>query len=182
MLKKTHEQKGRCLKTNYYSLLNTPVTEYCSGRKIGYVDDIYLKENSTEIIGISAKKGSLIYRSRLFTREHILFTGINKVSVKGFGTGFFLRPKIPKAVSFKHLIGLKAEADDNNIFIGTVKDGYFDMEAGRFSALLIGRGIADDLLTGRKFLTAEAFKTENGVLKVKNPSVISKRRGAYFPK
>lgn len=160
--------------------MNTPVIEYLSGRKIGTVDDIYLKENSAEIIGLLAKNSSLIYRNRLFTKENILFTGINGVSVNGSGTGFFLSPKIPKAYSFKKVIGLKAESDENNLFIGTVKDGYFDMEAGRFFALLIGRGIADDLLSGRKILTADAFKTENGVLKVKNPSVITKKRGAYL--
>ena len=150
---------------NYYTILNTPVTEYPSGRRIGAVSDIYIKENSTEIIGIVAKNRSLIYQNRLFKKGDILYTGTDEVSVRG-----------PGIISFKKLIGLKASSFDNNFYIGTVKDGFFDMEQGTLTELLMGRGIADDLLNGRKILRADSYKTENGVLKAKNPALISKSR------
>mgnify|MGYP000013746580 FL=1 len=161
---------------NYYTILNTPVTEYPSGRRIGAVSDIYIKENSTEIIGIVAKNRSLIYQNRLFKKGDILYTGTDEVSVRGPGIKFLKEPKEPGIISFKKLIGLKASSFDNNFYIGTVKDGFFDMEQGTLTELLMGRGIADDLLNGRKILRADSYKTENGVLKAKNPALISKSR------
>lgn len=160
--------------------MNTPVTEYPSGRKIGIVSDVYIKENSTEIIGIVAKNRSLIYQNRLFKKGDILYTGTNEVTVRGPGIKFIKEPKEPGILSFKNLIGLKASSFDNNLYIGTVKDGFFDMEHGTLTELLMGRGIADDLLNGRKILRADSYKTEDGILKAKNPAVISKTRRAFI--
>ena len=74
-------KKGRCRTLNYYSLLNTPVIQYPSGRKIGTVSDIFLKENSTEIFGIVATNKSLIYQNRLYVPNDIIYTGTHEVSV-----------------------------------------------------------------------------------------------------
>lgn len=162
---------------NYYTILNTPVIQYPSERKIGTVSDIFLKENSTEIIGIVATNRSLIYQNRLFKKGDILYAGTAEVSVKGPGIKFIKAPKEPEFISFKKLIGIKAAPEGDNFYIGTVKDGYFDMEAGNLTELLMGRGVADDIINGRKILKADAIKTENGILRAKNPSLISKSRG-----
>ncbi len=162
---------------NYYSILNTPVIQIPSGRKMGTVSDILIKENSTEIIGIVATNRSLIYQNRLFKNEDILYCVTEKIAVRGPGTKFLKYPKEPDLISFKELIGLKAAPENSRIYIGTVKDGYFDMEAGVLSELLIGGNIADDIIYGRKILKADSIKNENGILKAKNPSLFQKNRG-----
>ncbi len=161
---------------NYYSLLNTPVIQYPSGRKIGTVSDVFLKENSTEIFGIVATNRSLIYQNRLFTPGDIIYTGTREVSVIGPGVKFIKTPK-EKYLSFRHVIGLKAVPLENNTSFGIVKDGFFDMEAGSLTELLIGKSITDDILNGRKLLRADSLKEENGVLKAENPALIPKGKG-----
>lgn len=163
---------------NYYSLINTPVTHYTSGRKLGVVSDVYLKDNSTEILGFVATNRSLVYQNRLFYPEDILDISPQRVSVYGPGIRFLKTPKEPDAVSFKRLIGLKAAPENNRVrIIGTVKDGYFDMETGSLTELLIGRGFADDLINGRHLLKADSLKEENGIVKARNPSLIAKSNG-----
>ncbi|MDO5477864.1 MAG: hypothetical protein Q4G23_01735, partial [Clostridia bacterium] len=71
----------------------------------------------------------------------------------------------------------KTVSSDNYKSIGTVKDGYFDMEAGSLTELLIGKSITDDLLNGRKLLRADSIHEENGLLKAKNPALISNGKG-----
>ena len=161
---------------NYYSLLNTPVIQYPSGRKIGTVSDIFLKENSTEIFGLVATNRSLIYQNRLYVPGDIIYTGTREVSVFGPGVKFIKAPK-ESFLSFRHLIGLKAVPSERNISIGTVKDGFFDMEAGSLTGLLIGKSITDDILNGRKLLTADSLKEENGLLKAENPAIIPNGKG-----
>lgn len=162
---------------NYYTILNTPVTEYPSGRHFGTVSDIFIKENSSEIFGISAKNMSLIYQNRLFNIRDILYSGADGVTVRGPGKRFLNHPNEAGLLSFRGLLGLKASPDDNDLFIGKVKDGYFDMETGTLTELVIGKSIADDLLSGRKILRADAYQTEGGILRVKNPSLMQKSRG-----
>lgn len=161
---------------NYYSLLNTPVIQYPSGRKIGTVSDIFLKENSTEIFGLVATNRSLIYQNRLYVPGDIIYTGTREVSVFGPGVKFIKAPK-ESFLSFRHLIGLKAVPSESNISIGTVKDGFFDMEAGSLTGLLIGKSITDDILNGRKLLTVDSLKEENGLLKAENPAIIPNGKG-----
>lgn len=161
---------------NYYSLLNTPVIQYPSGRKIGIVSDIFLKENSTEIFGLVATNRSLIYQNRLFVPHDIIYTGTHEVSVMGPGVKFIKAPK-EKYLSFRNIIGLKTVSSESNISIGTVKDGFFDMEAGSLTELLIGKSITDDILNGRKLLTADSIKKEDGLLKAENPALIPNGKG-----
>ncbi len=161
---------------NYYSLLNTPVIQYPSGRKIGTVSDIFLKENSTEIFGIVATNRSLIYQNRLYVPQDIIYTGTREVSVLGPGVKFIHAPK-EKYLSFRHIIGLKAVPSESNISIGTVKDGFFDMETGSLTELLIGKSITDDILNGRKLLKADSLMKENGILKAENPALIPNGKG-----
>ena len=101
---------------NYYSLLNTPVIQYPSGRKIGTVSDIFLKENSTEIFGLVATNRSLIYQNRLFVPGDIIYTGTHEVSVMGPGVKFIKAPK-EKYLSFRNIIGLKTVSSEINISI-----------------------------------------------------------------
>ena len=58
-----------------------------------------------------------------------------------------------------------------------MKDGYFDMEAGSLTELLIGGSLADDLLHGRKRLIADSIREENGVVMAKNPALLSRSKG-----
>lgn len=162
---------------NYYSILNTPVIEYFSKKKLGTVQDVFMKENSAEIIGIAVASKGLHLFGRLFKPENILFAGINEISVMGPGEKYIFRPTESFAISFKKLIGLKTASYENNTLMGTVKDGYFDMEAGILTELSIGQGLADDLINGRKILSADSFKEENGILRAKNPELTSKERG-----
>ena len=147
---------------NYYSLLNTPVIQYPSGRRIGTVSDVFLKENSTEIFGIVATNKTLIYRNRLYTPQDIIYTGTHEVSVFGPGVKFIKEP-MEKCLSFRHIIGLKAMPFESNVSIGTIKDGFFDMETGSLTGLLIGKSIADDIINGRKLLRTDSIKEENGI-------------------
>lgn len=165
---------------NYYSLLNTPVIEYPSRKHLGTVSDIFIKENSSEIIGMAAKSNGLIYQNRLFNSEDILYAGTDYLSVHGFGKRFFAHPSEPGFLSFRALIGLDAAPYEGKEYIGKVKDGYFDMEAGSLTEVLIGKGLADDILSGRRLLKADSYKTEDGILRVENPSLIPKSRG-FFP-
>ncbi len=162
---------------NYYSILNTPVIEYPTKKPLGKVSDIFIKENSSEIIGIAAKSNGLIYQNRLFNSEDILYAGTDRLSVHGFGKRFFTHPSEPGFLSFRALIGLEAASHEGKEYIGKVKDGYFDMEAGSLTELLIGKNLADDIVSGRKLLRAASYRTENGILRVENPSLISKSRG-----
>ena len=161
---------------NYYSLLNTPVIQYPSGRKIGTVSDIFLKENSTEIFGIVATNKSLIYQNRLYVPNDIIYTGTHEVSVFGPGVKFIKAPK-EKYLSFRHIIGLKTVYSASLKSIGTVKDGFFDMEAGSLTELLIGKSITDDIINGRKLLRADSLCEENGLLKAENPFLTSNGKG-----
>lgn len=169
-------KKGRCRTLNYYSLLNTPVIQYPSGRKIGTVSDIFLKENSTEIFGIVATNRSLIYQNRLYAPGDIIYTGTHEVSVFGPGVKFIKAPK-EKFLSFRHIIGLKTVPAGSSVSIGTVKDGFFDMEAGSLTELLIGKSIADDIINGRKLLRADSITEEHGLIKAENPALLSNGKG-----
>lgn len=162
---------------NYYSLLNTPVIQYPSGRKIGVLSDIFLKENTTEVLGIVATNRSLVYSNRLYKPFDIIYVGTQEISVVGPGIKFVKVPKAENPISFKELIGLKTLSDKNSENIGTVKDGYFDMEAGSLTELLVGGSIADDIINGRKVLKTEAIREENGIVKAKNPLLIPKSGG-----
>ncbi len=161
---------------NYYSLLNTPVIQYPSGRKIGTVSDIFLKENSTEIFGIVATNRSLIYQNRLYVPGDIIHVGTYEVSVIGPGLKFIKSPR-EKYLSFRHLIGLKTVPEGSTTSLGTVKDGFFDMEAGSLTRLLIGKSIADDIINGRKLLSADSLKEEDGLLKAGNPALMPRGKG-----
>ncbi len=161
---------------NYYSLLNTPVIQYPSGRKLGVVSDIFIKENSTEIFGIVAKNRSLIYQNRLFSPKDIIHFGTHEVSVVGPGTKFMNHPK-EKVLSFRQMIGRKTVSDNKSVNIGTVKDGYFDMEMGSLTELLIGGNFADDLINGRKILRLSSINEEDGVLRAENPSLVPRLKG-----
>lgn len=161
---------------NYYSLLNTPVIQYPSGRKLGVVSDIFIKENSTEIFGIVAKNRSLVYQNRLFSPKDIIYFGTHEVSVVGPGTKFLKNPK-GKVLSFRDMIGKKTVSDNKSVNIGTVKDGYFDMEMGSLTELLIGGSIADDLINGRKILRLSSINEENGILRAENPALIPRLKG-----
>ncbi len=161
---------------NYYSLLNTPVIQYPSGRKLGVVSDVFIKENSTEIFGIVAKNRSLIYQNRLYSPKDIIYFGTREVSVVGPGSKFIKNPKA-EVLSFKEMIGKKTVSDNKSVNIGTVKDGYFDMEMGSLTELLIGGSIADDIINGRKILRLTSLNEENGILKAENPSVTPRLKG-----
>ncbi len=161
---------------NYYSLINTPVIQHPSRRKMGAVSDVFLRKDSLEIRGIVATNRSLIYQNRLFYISDILYADTNAVIVCGTGRRFIKSPNDSECLSFKRLLGQTAMSD-NSTSIGTVKDGYFDMEAGSLTELLIGGSLADDLLHGRKRLIADSIREENGVVMAKNPALLSRSKG-----
>ncbi|MDP4133916.1 MAG: hypothetical protein Q8882_07875 [Bacillota bacterium] len=154
---------------NYYSLLNAPVISFPTGRKIGELSDVLLLDNSTLIFGVIATNRSLIYSNRLFKTSDILYMSKDTVTVSGLGERFVKIPKAEGSISFKKAIENNALSDRKHKIIGMVKDGYFDMETGSLTELLVGGSIADDLIHGRRLVRCDSLSLKDGSLTAENP-------------
>jgi len=147
---------------SFSRLLNLPVIDKISGKKIGRLTDVYLTKGTNEIYAIVVTCGSIIYRNKIIKSSDVLYIAGDAVYVnlKNHDKNISAETKS----YLKDLVDKEAFNDKGN-FLGKIKEGIFDVEAGYLEEIEIGRGFTDDLMRGRPRLKV------NGNLDISKDSV-----------
>lgn len=162
---------------NYYTLINLPVFERRSGKKIGRLTDVLIYENEKRIFGMVATNKNVIYANRMFLRDDIYAVTNDFVIVEGRGEKFVRAPRTSGFISFKNAVENTKLKDEQKNLLGIVRDGYFDMEIGELTDLLIGHGFADDLIHGRQIVSVAGITKKDTELIAQRPELREKNRG-----
>ena len=165
---------------SFARLYHLPVIERTSRRKLGTLDDIYVKKESGELIAIEVTNENIFYRNRLIYAKDILRETPRYILVSGFGERYasVLPEGVRNAKSYRRDVYNKRVMRAGEV-LGKIKDCSFDFETGQMNEIELGKGLAEDLLHGRSHLPLSGNVTlrQNGVDVGENQQVIPAHKG-----
>ncbi len=135
-------------------LFHLPVIETHTGRKIGFLSDVYVDKNTGSILGIVVRNENILYPNRLILAANIVEEAPAKIFVSGFGKRYAVLPPplLGDPISYKRQVYNKRAVKPSGENLGKIKDCCFDFEAGKMCELELGKGLSDDFMNGRSRL------------------------------